>query len=407
MVNKNILLIAYTFPPFGQTASRRSGCMAKYLPEFGWEPTVLTREWTSENGPYDPTIVTGIPEDVTIYRISCITEPKTTIDRLSKRIQQTLSPQKEPVTFYTSALQLLPELVKKHTIDVIWATFPTMCNLALADQISRATTVPWVADLRDVYQFIDSFRATLMQPIRLYYLNKILKSASTIITVSDGFGKTLQRRNKREIAIIPNGFDTDVLLPEKTIRFPKFEILYTGGINLGKPDFTPLLDAIQFLCTEGKLDVKDVLVFFFGKGNEKRLKDLFKHPFSNIIQNGGTLPAKESSIRQRNALILLQAAYPGTGCMTSKIYEYLVACRPILAIPRDGDHIEKLLKETNAGVSCSTKEEIATQLLTWYTEWKNTGTIAWHGNMQSIMQYSRKEQVKKTAEILEEVTGGH
>jgi glycosyltransferase involved in cell wall biosynthesis len=380
--------------------------MAKYLPYFGWQPIVLTREWTPENGPYDPTIVMGIPEDILVHRISCNIEPKTKFDRISKRFQQTLFPQEDPAAFFKLASQQLPDLARKHKIDVIWATFPPMCDLALADKVSRSTGIPWVADFRDVYQFIDGFGAALMQPIRLYYLHKILKSASAVITVSDGFGKTLQKRNKREITVIPNGFDPDIIVSQKTMEFPKFEIVYTGGINAGHPDFTPLLDALQYLCDAGKMNIKEVLVTFYGAGNDKRLRKLLRHPFSRVIQNCGGVPRIQSLERQRSALILLQTTVPGTGWLTSKIYEYLIAQRPILAIPCDGDSIEKLIRETNTGVSCSTKDEIATQLMDWYIEWKKTGTIAWYGNMQLIMQYSRKEQAKETSKLFEEVAGG-
>jgi len=231
----------------------------------------------------------------------------------------------------------------------------------------------------------------------------IIKSASAVVTVSDGFAATLRKRHNQDAVVIPNGFDPDILVPEKAQAFSKFEIVYTGGINLGRPDFTPFLDALHSLCSSGKMDPDDVAVTFYGSGNQERLKLLLRHPFSHAIRNCGGVPREESLERQRSAVILLQTTAPGTGWMTSKIYEYLIARRPILAIPRDGDSVEKLIRETNTGVSCSTKDEIAAQLMDWYDEWKKTGTVTWYGNMQTIMQYSRKEQAKETAYLLEKV----
>ena len=403
MAEKNVMLIAYAYPPLGKTSSRRSGCMAKYLPCFGWKPFILTRKWTPTNGPYDPTITTGIPDDILVHKIDCDTQSRSVVGRVKKRFNQTCFPHMSPIEFFSAASPDLPALVRKHRIHVIWATFPPPCDLTLADQLSKATGIPWVADFRDVYQFVDGFGAALMLPVRLFYLKKIIKSASVSVTVSEGFAQTLRRRHSRDVMVIPNGFDPDILAPEKSFAFPKFEIVYTGGINLGCPDFTPLLDALQYLCANGKMDPDDVLIRFYGRGNERRLKRLFRHPFSHAIRNCGGVPRTESLKFQRCALILLQATAPGTGWMTSKIYEYLIARRPILAIPRDGDSIEKLLKETKAGMSWSTKDEIAVQLIDWYSEWKKTGTVAWHGDMRTIMQYSRKEQAKETALLLEKV----
>lgn len=403
MTEKNVLLIAYAYPPFGQTASRRSGCMAKYLPHFGWKPFVLTREWNATNGPYDTTITTGIPDDILVHKIACDIRPYTLFGHIKKRWHQTLYPHRDPVAFFNPAVQCLPRLVRKHNIHVIWATFPPLCDLALADAVSKNTGIPWVVDFRDVSQFIDSVGEALMRPIRLYYEKKIIKSSSAIIAVSEGFADTLRKRHKRDVVVIPNGFDPDIVEPVQSFVFPKFEIVYTGGINHGRPDFTPLLDALQNLCNTGIMKVDDIRVTFYGEDNERRLKSLFRHPFAHVIRNCGGVLRRESLERQRSALILLQTTAPGTGWMTSKIYEYLIARRPILAIPRDGEGIEKLITETNTGTSSSSDDEIATKLIVWYSEWKKTGTILWHGDMQAIMKYSRKEQAKDTALLLEDL----
>lgn len=403
MIKKNVLLIAYHYPPFGQTSSRRSGCMAKYLPHFGWQPFVLTREWTQTNGPYDPTITTGIPDDVIVNQIACDTQTSSMVGRIKKRFSKTLFPQKDPIEFYKPALKSLPGMVHKHKIDIIWATFPLLSNLALAAHVSKATGIPWVADFRDVNQFVDSIGEALMLPSRLLHLTHIIKSASAVVTVSDGFAKTLAKRHKKDAIVIPNGFDPDIMTSEQSNTFPKFEIVYTGGLELGHPDLTPLLDALHHLCKTGKMNSNDILVTFYGKGNEQRLARLFRHPFSQIVRNCGGVYRTESLQRQRSALILLQTTVPGTGWMTSKIYEYLIARRPILAIPRDGDSVEKLIRETQTGVSCSTKDEITDQLMDWYGEWKKTGTITWEGNMEAIMKYSRKAQAEETSQLFKKV----
>ena len=257
------------------------------------------------------------------------------LNSLLKRSHQTLFPHKDPIEFFQKASITLPEIIRKHQISIIWATFPPYCNLTLANKISNATGIPWLADFRDVYQFTDNLGSFFMKPIRLFYEKQILRSASKVISVSDGFAATLRARHNRDVAVIPNGFDPDIIVRENVLLFPKFEIVYTGGINLGNPDFNPLFNAIQLLCETGKMDVNDVLISFYGYGNERRLKHFFHHTYSKVIKNYGGVPREESLHHQRKALILLQTTAPGTGWMTSKIYEYLVARRPILAIPRE------------------------------------------------------------------------
>ena len=41
---RRVLVIAYYFPPMGLSGVQRSLKFVKYLPQFGWQPTVLTVE---------------------------------------------------------------------------------------------------------------------------------------------------------------------------------------------------------------------------------------------------------------------------------------------------------------------------------------------------------------------------
>lgn len=48
MKNKKVLIITYWYPPLTTIASLRLGKFVKYLPEFGWEPIVVTVEPRSD-----------------------------------------------------------------------------------------------------------------------------------------------------------------------------------------------------------------------------------------------------------------------------------------------------------------------------------------------------------------------
>src|SRR5271155_867464 len=67
---KNLLLLAFYFPPHSHIASYRSGCFAKFLPENGWLPTVVCAGWTSEQPDYDPDFFGKIPEEVRVHPVA-------------------------------------------------------------------------------------------------------------------------------------------------------------------------------------------------------------------------------------------------------------------------------------------------------------------------------------------------
>jgi len=68
MEQKNVLIIAYYFPPMGLSGVQRTTKFVKYLPEYGWNPVILT---TSPGAFYafDDTLIQDFEgQDVKIYR---------------------------------------------------------------------------------------------------------------------------------------------------------------------------------------------------------------------------------------------------------------------------------------------------------------------------------------------------
>src|SRR5579872_6589781 len=43
-IRRNVLVIAYYFPPLGLSGVQRTLKFVKYLPAYGWQPTILTVE---------------------------------------------------------------------------------------------------------------------------------------------------------------------------------------------------------------------------------------------------------------------------------------------------------------------------------------------------------------------------
>lgn len=402
--SKTVLLISHDYPPQGWTSSRRSGNMAKYLSDYGWQPVVLCQKWTPDNCVYDPTIVMNIPEEVKVYAAEIRSYKRLSIRYLDNMIHRIFLPHLSTISFYKSARKLLPAIFKNHRIDAIWGSAPMPCNHSLAAYAAKRYEIPWVADFRDVNQFINPGLIRFHRQLRIFFEKQVMKSASAITAVSEGFAATLTKRHQREVEIIPNGYDPDILAPMDAAQITKFNILYTGGVNLGTPNFRSLLDACGLLIEKGQINRQDITIQFYGANNTERLQKMFEnHKFLDLVEMHGQIHRVHCIELQRKAAVLLQATYPGTGTLTSKIYEYMAARRPILGIPKDDNGIDELLSRTNAGKSCSSVEEIADQLLNWYHEWKNTGTVKFHGRLEEIRKYSRKEQAGKLASILDQL----
>jgi glycosyltransferase involved in cell wall biosynthesis len=111
---------------------------------------------------------------------------------------------------------------------------------------------------------------------------------------------------------------------------------------------------------------------------------------------------------QRQATVLLVLGMPGArGVLTTKLFEYMAAGRPVLAYPKDPECMDRVLEATGVGVSCDSVDELKAVLLRWHREWKATGDVRMNRNRDEIMKYSRKEQAKALAAVLDRVVAEH
>ncbi len=335
---KDLLVLTQNFPPQISTAGRRPACMVKYLPEFGWRAVVLCVDSSGESCGHDPDFVTSIPDEVYIKRVKVI-EKKQGFSNINL-FNRIFRPHVIPQDYIRQGKQVLPNLAKNFNLKAVWATAPSASTHVLANWAHKALQVPWLADFRDVIgQNTIGVKASVVDSIRLRHEKRYTQSAAEFITVSEGLAEILQSRYNRSVKIVPNGFDPDDLNPDDQCILEKFSFVFTGGAILGRPDFLPLLDAVGNLIENRKVNQNEVSIEFYGNGNRERLTRMFaSHKYRSLVNILDAVPWKQCRSIQRQAAVLIQPGFPGKkGLITSKIFEYLAAGRPILCINSDRD----------------------------------------------------------------------
>ena len=58
---RNVLIVTRNFAPTSHVSVERALKLAKYLPEFGWRPTILTGARASVGLPEDPALLAQVP----------------------------------------------------------------------------------------------------------------------------------------------------------------------------------------------------------------------------------------------------------------------------------------------------------------------------------------------------------
>jgi hypothetical protein len=401
-------MICVAYYPSNASGAHRAVANAKYLPIFGWEPVVLCKKYSpgDPGGTYDPQLAV-LPDICSVIRI------RDTKSRVIKKVERAFwavvgggkNDYRYPFLLYQGMKRAAEQLIKTQRIDAIWATYSLGLDHRIADYLSRKYNIPWVADFRDLPdQSYDgkNTRYVVKQEIRT------CSTATALIATSDELANKLKNRHSTPVFIVLNGFDpteyeASVILGEYDAKFTlnHFGVLY----KFRNP--CPLFAAVDKLSQQKTIDLNDININFYGA--DRKMVDEFSRGYrcASQVNVPSRLPYPEMVERQKQSQILLLVAPPEQGgAIPAKLYGYLASHRPILNIPGDGAGTDRILKQTNAGITLSDPERIASWLEHAYQSWKHKGIIGFEGDEIEIQRYSRKTQAGQLAEILETVVFG-
>jgi glycosyltransferase involved in cell wall biosynthesis len=398
--------------------------LAKYLPEFGWEPIILTGP---ANGILNPqfSIVETSYRDVydfwkklfglnsnesmtlQIKRRLRTTTKKSIVDTLLTLLSEILYYPDRYKGWKPFAIKAGNQLLQNEQVDAIISCWP-LTGFIVASKLKSRFKTPWIADLTDLWSQNTNYSYGHLRRLLDTRLElKTLSMADAIITISEPLAKKLRELHRRKnVSVIPNGFD-----PAK-VNFPpanlidKFTITYTGTIYTDKQDPSKLFAALRSLISDGIVPQDEVKVRFYGRGVLWLDREIEKYGLSNVVKQYGLVSKQTSLAKQRESQILLSLDWDDLeeGVYTGKVFEYLGARRPILATG-GSEHsvIAELLNETKAGLHAATVEEIKEVLQGLYQEYKLKGAVVYSGEEARVNQYSHREMARKFSEVLNRV----
>jgi len=406
---KNVLMLTNGFPPHAGVEASRAAHLAKYLPDYGWQPHVVCSHWTQTNCPkYDPHfggdrvksyVVATVPPPADLSQVRSLSD-------IAAKAERFLSGHKNPSVWTDAILRRVNEHLQTHTIDAVWATYPFRATLYAADRINRAHEIPWIADFRDIFE--------QWTPRSQWWFERrneraVVRSASKIVTVSLGLGRILEQRYTQSVECLPNGFDPEEMETVEAKSDPgAFSIVHTGSItppgSVFRASPSDLFVAVDNLAARGLITLDEVMLMFYGATEDQMRPHLNGCACSRIIKTVPWLPRHEIFSLQKGAglLLLLGARMPGI--ITAKLFEYLSSGRPIMVIPPDHNGVDDLLKKTRSGAALSTTDEIEAFLLKHYQAWKSGAPLNVEINAEEVNRYSRKKQAGVLAGWLNEIS---
>lgn len=418
---KKILIISYFFPPLGGPGVQRVLKFVKYLPDFGWEPIVLTVK-NIEYIAYDKSLLKEIP-NAQIHRTESL-DPMRLLYFLEKfrnkksRIYTETSDAKR--SFFRdifpidSKIGWLPfayhegcKLIKENAIDALFATVGPYSSSILGYKLAEKFHIPLIIDYRDLWKGKPdiSYYSKFHQRFSDKYERRSLEAAAKVIVCTKSMKSQLQfhfpKAAKSKIDVIFNGWDKqefDKVKPDSKSQ-DKFVITYTGGFY-GEQTPKFFIDAVSDLILENKLPENTEIRFV---GNfYKCIKDILSIPKLKKVMKIIPQVSHQESIRymkESDVLLLFIAKENSDSIITQKLFEYLAVQKLILAmIPVKGD-ASKILQETNTALISEIDDinEIKSNIIRIIEISRNGNKIF---DFSENMQFERKSLTGKLAEIL-------
>ena len=411
---KKALLIAYHFPPLGGGGVFRTLKFTKYLPEFGYQPYILT----VKNPMYrekDPTLVEEIPMEAEIHRTFSFEHRILRAPRLLNINLKWFYMPDQNVGWLPFGVSSGAKIVRKENIDLIYATSPIWTSLLIGLFIKKKTKKPLVVDFRDpwVENFSIIYPTKFHEHIDRMMEKMVLTQADYVVVATDSIKNNLIRKYPfitSRIETITNGFDPADFEGLKTSKkSDKFTITYVASIY-DLLTAKPFLTALKEFVEEKKEFKEKVEVVFVGNCGKETPQLVRQLGLEENVRFIGYVPHKKSLEFMMNSQVLLLLitleGSKGEGILTVKLFEYLASRKPIVAIAPENGLAANVIKSLNAGIVISpgNVQRIKKAIANYYEQWAEGKLSAAKDITSNIEPYSRKFLTGKLADIFDKLT---
>lgn len=432
---KRVLFVSYYFPPSGGSGVQRTSKFVKYLPEFGWEATILTVDPNyAAYSDLDVSIESDIPQETRIIRTHA-RDPYAMYSRFMGRkkkdvvgvgfIEDTDRGRREKIARWIRANFFIPDArvgwisyavraasheLTKRSYNALFTTGPPHSTHLVGERLRRKFQTPWIADLRDGWPSdsyghlfpVSAIAASLDRRRRA----KAFGRADRIITVSKNIAESTSQCTNTPVRIIPNGFDMDDFVGVQAHLSDNFTIVFTGHMPEEQNPET-LWTVLQKKAVAGAWE--NVRVHLIGNISGTVRKSIVRLGLEKLVKITPYVTHTEA-IRWMcgGSLLLLpinRVPNPD-GIVTGKLYEYLASGNPILCVGPVGGDAAEFIRLTNAGQTFEhgDSEGVEKMIECAYAAWCSGNPM--HGAKKPAVEtYSRKSQTEMLVSILEEISG--
>ncbi|GAB5519376.1 MAG: glycosyltransferase [Rhodothermales bacterium] len=426
-----VLYISYYFPPSGGPGVQRTLKLARYLPEFGWTPSILTVR--PEHAAYpdlDASLEAEVPADLLVERTRAW-DPYALYARLQGKskdetvgvgfVGESTMDWKQRIARWLRANLFLPDarvgwvpyaiahgrrMLNTGRYDAIITTGPPHSAHLIGQRLAREFNLPWVADFRDPWTQIDYVAELPMTGLARRFdrrfERRVLEQADAVVVISPAMQRQLAERVQATYTVILNGFDpADFEAPVPEPCTDVFMLRYLGNMNAARnPEV--LWQALQQLNVPQAWP--DFRIELIGHIDPVVHTSIRAAGLEQVVQVKPYVQHDEAICLMRSAsalLLVINRVDGAQGIMTGKVFEYMASGRPILGVGPPAGDAATVIHDARAGqmVDYDAVERMVAEVTRQYEAWKH-GVPLSGADAAARQVYSRQGQAEQLAHVL-------
>lgn len=411
-MTKRALLIAFFYPPFkGSSGVQRALKVSSYLRDSGWDCDVLTVHPRAYYTGTSSDLLKDVPDDIEVVRAFGLDAQRHL--SLFGRYPQFLALPDRWASWIWGGVRAGKKMLRQRNYDLLWSTYPISSAHAIGLKLAEHSGLPWVADCRDSMTEEDfPTEPAVFKSMRRLEQDVVAKANLVTFTAPSTLAMYAERYPEQadeKWHVIENGYDEPSFegLRAHTASTPDgqpLKLVHAGLLYPSERNPLPFFDAIKALKDNGTLAKNPIKVVLRATGHDDSYRDVLKKlDIEQYVELAPGVAYRDAlqEMMLADGLLIFQAA----NCnhqIPAKVYEYLRAGRPILALTDPAGDTADVLRRNGHDHLCDlTRSEDIQLHLANFIQGLRTDTL--QASTRSGEQYSRRAQTAQLAALFDQI----
>ncbi|HZS10938.1 MAG TPA: hypothetical protein VFA38_01730 [Nitrospirales bacterium] len=384
---KPVLIVAYHYPPSVAVGAVRPSKIARYLPDVGWRPIVLTATAADQE---------DARAAVDVHRVAAWTHPLSWYEERSRRrieragrhdlltatwnasydavmakprgwkglILPFLRVPDQELGWLAPAVARGLRLIRRNRIRAMITTGPPFTTHLVGLWLKRLTGIGWLADFRDPWLLSHKYplhRNRGSDWVEGRLIDQVMRRADRVVSVTPAMTEQLCKASPQlpasKFMTITGGFDPEEFERIEYTRpaIGPIRFSYLGTFYHGRSP-EPFLRAVHELIRDGRLAVEDIRVAFIGNvriAEGRPVAEMIeRYHLQAVVTVAEMVPRAEAlkATLESDVVLVLDERHPVQ--VPYKLYEGLAAGAAIFNIGSEGA-VADLVTKTGRGIAVS------------------------------------------------------